>query len=199
MQKSKTALLEYKKDLEVIESGEEILEQKRNILLSEIMTILDTVEERREKLDELVEKSYSLLIKAFMENERESIEKEAKLIGFKGELQVTKKNFIGIAIPEIAFKIEKENFPVSATVESLFLDVAKESFSKALELILGLARIEIKAWKLSQELKKTAIRVNALKNYYLPSYQKEIKEIQSALEESEREFLTVLKRGMKHL
>ena len=193
-QKSKTALLEYKEDLIVIQSGQEILEQKRNILLNEIMKILDSVEDKREKLNELVEKSYSLLIKAFMENDRDTIEKEAELISFKGELKVIKKIFIGIAVPVIDFKIQKDDFPVSAITESLFLDVAKQSFSKALELILELAQIEIKAWKLSQELKKTVVRVNALTNYYLPYYENEIKQIQNLLEESEREFLTILKR-----
>ena len=193
-QKSKTALLEYKKDLLVIQSGQEILEQKRNILLNEIMKILDSVNDKREKLNELVEKSYSLLIKAFMENDRDTIEKEAELISFKGDLKVIEKNFIGIAVPVIDFKIQKNDFPISAITESLFLDVAKQSFTKALELILELAQIEIKAWKLSQELKKTVVRVNALTNYYLPHYEDEIKQIQNLLEESEREFLTILKR-----
>ena len=193
-QKSKTALLEYKKDLLVIQSGQEILEQKRNILLNEIMKILDSVNDKREKLNELVEKSYSLLIKAFMENDRDTIEKEAELISFKGDLKVIEKNFIGIAVPVIDFKIQKDDFPISAITESLFLDVAKQSFTKALELILELAQIEIKAWKLSQELKKTVVRVNALTNYYLPHYEDEIKQIQNLLEESEREFLTILKR-----
>ena len=193
-QKSKTALLEYKKDLDVIQNAEGILEQKRNILLNDIMAILDDVEEKRKKLNELVKKSYSLLIKSFMENERDVIEKEANLINFKGELQVVKKTFIGIEIPHVTFKVDKEKFPISATAETLFLDIAKESFSKSLELVLEVARIEIKAWKLSQELKKTVVRVNALKNYYIPKYEKEIKEIQTSLEESEREFLTVLKK-----
>ena len=197
-QKSKTALLEYEKDLDIIENAENVLEQKRNILLNDIMEILDEVEERRKKLNEVVEKSYSLLIKSFMENDRDIIEKEANLINFKGELNIVKKTFIGIEIPDITFKTQKEKFPVSATGETLFLDVAKESFTKALELIFEVAKIEIKAWKLSEELKKTVVRVNALKNYYIPKYQKEIKEIQTSLEESEREFLTILKKVSSH-
>ncbi len=57
------------------------------------MDILDDVEEKRDKLNELVKKSYSLLIKSFMENEKDVIKKEASLINFQGELKVVKKNF----------------------------------------------------------------------------------------------------------
>lgn len=193
-QKSKTTLLEYEKDLSMIENAEDILEQKRNILLKDIMDILDSVESKRKELNELVKKSYDLLIKAFMENDRDTVEKEAELLTFQGDLQVVKKTFLGIEIPVVDFKIEKEKFPISASSESLFLDVAKESFSKALKLVFELAQIEIKAWKLSVELKKTVVRVNALKNYYIPHYEEQIKEIQTSLEESEREFLSILKK-----
>lgn len=194
VQKNKITLLEFKSELEVISSAEEILEQKRNILLNDIMSILNEVDVKRKKLNELVEKSYSLLIKAFMESDRESIEKEANLTKFKGEINIVKKVILGIEVPDVHFKLDKETFPVSATAETLFLDVARQSFNKAVELILEIARIEIKAWKLSEELKKTVVRVNALKNHYMPTYEKEIKEIQSSLEESEREYLSVLKK-----
>jgi V/A-type H+-transporting ATPase subunit D len=63
-----------------------------------------------------------------------------------------------------------------------------------MDLILELSSIEIKIWRLAEELKKTVTRVNALKNYYLPKYKNEIKNIESALEESEREFLSILKQ-----
>lgn len=192
--KNKTTLLEYKKDIQVIKNGEEILEQKRNILLSEIIKILDEVEIKRENLNELVLKSYRLLIKGYMESDREDIEKKAKLINFEGEFEVIEKSFIGVVIPEISFKIPKNGFPINATDESLFLDFAKESFDHCLQLILELAQIEIKAWKLSNELKKTVVRVNALTKHYIPNYQKNIKEIETSLEETEREFLIIQSR-----
>ena len=41
--KNKTALLELKKDLSLVHNGAEILEEKRNILLKEIVSLLDEV------------------------------------------------------------------------------------------------------------------------------------------------------------
>ena len=80
---------------------------------------------------------------------------------------------------------------------TIYLDLARISFIKSVEMILKLSSMEIKVWRLAKELKKSVIRVNALKNYYLPKYRKEIKEMESSLEESEREFLVILKRLVK--
>ncbi len=66
--KNKTALLELKKDLSLVHNGANILEEKRNILLKEIILLLDKVEEERLKLNEAVRQSYRQLIKAFMES-----------------------------------------------------------------------------------------------------------------------------------
>jgi len=60
---------------------------------------------------------------------------------------------------------------------------------------LALAEIEFKAWRIAEELKKTVVRVNALQKYYVPMYEKSIKETEASLEEVEREFLIVVKKA----
>ncbi len=192
--KNKTALLELKKDLDLAYGGAQILEEKRNILLKEIIALLDQVEEERTKLNEAVQQSYRTLIKAFMESGKVQLKKEASLPVFKGELHVYEKSFIGILVPEITYKLQPVRFPLNIGSETLFLEVARKSFMDTTSLILALAEIEFKAWRLARELKKTIVRVNALQKYYVPKYNKAIKETTIALEEVEREFLLVLKR-----
>ncbi|SNZ09149.1 V/A-type H+-transporting ATPase subunit D [Persephonella hydrogeniphila] len=193
-QASKSALLDLKKELEIIKNGRDILHQKKEILLKEILKILDKVEEMRDRLNEAVIRSYNLLIKAYMEAGRETVIEESKLAVFRGELNVIPKTFLGIPVPEVKFKLYRLKFPLSSVSENIFIDVARQSFIQCVNLILELASIEIKAWKLAEELKKTVIRVNALERYYIPEYEKRIKKIQSALEETEREFLFLLKK-----
>jgi len=193
--KNKTALLELKKDLDLACGGAQILEEKRNILLKEIIALLDRVEEERTKLNDAVQESYRTLIKAFMESGKVQLKKEASLPIFKGELHVYEKSFIGILVPEITYTLQPVRFPLNITRETLFLEVARKSFMKTTSLILTLAEIEFKAWRLARELKKTVVRVNALQKYYVPKYNKAIKETTTALEEVEREFLLVLKRS----
>lgn len=187
MIKNKSTLLELKKDLEIVNEGEEILSKKRDILLKEIMQIADTVDKRRKELNETIKSSYNILIKALMENQNLSSESFVKT-----ELKVVQKSFLGIVIPKIDFKITQK--PQISLNTDIFEDLARESFFKCLKMILELAELEIKIWKLSTELKQTLVRVNALKYHYIPKYEKEIKEIKTYLEESEREFIAVIKK-----
>ena len=193
--KNKTALLELKKDLELVHNGAEILEEKRNILLKEIIALLDEVEEERPKLNEAVRESYSMLIKAFMESGKTQLKREAALPVFNGKLHVYEKSFIGILTPKITYELEQVRFPLDISSETLFLEVARKSFIDTTEQILALAEIEFKAWRLAEELKKTVVRVNALQKYYVPEYDKAIKETTASLEEVEREFLIIVKKA----
>jgi len=193
--KNKTALLELKKDLELVHSGAQILEEKRNILLKEIISLLDEVEEEREKLNKSVQQSYQSLIKAFMESGKVQLKKEAALPVFNGKLRVYEKSFIGILIPKITYELQQVRFPLNISGETLFLEVARKSFIDTTSDILALAEIEFKAWRLAAELKKTVVRVNALQKYYVPEYDKAIKETTASLEEVEREFLLVIKKA----
>ncbi|MBK3332653.1 V-type ATP synthase subunit D [Persephonella atlantica] len=191
--RNKSSLLYLKEELAIVKDGKEILQQKRDILIKEIFSLLDRVEELRTQLNQSVLHSYNLLKKAYMESGKEKVLKEAQLSVFRGELTVKEKVFMGIVIPEVKFKLKKEKFPVMPVSERLFTDLARQSFFQTLEIILKVAQIEIKAWRLAQELKKTVIRVNALEKYYIPLYEKQLKSIQSSLEEAEREFLFLLK------
>ncbi len=193
--KNKTTLLELKKDLALVNSGAEILEEKRNILLKEILALLEEVEEQRPKLNEAVRESYRMLIKALMESGKEQLKREAELPVFNGKLHVYEKSFIGILTPKITYELEQVRFPLDISSETLFLEVARKSFIDTTEQILALAEIEFKAWRLAEELKKTVVRVNALKKYYTPEYENAIKETTASLEEVEREFLIVVKKA----
>ncbi len=193
--RNKTALLELKKDLELVYSGARILEEKRNILIKEIISLLDEVEKERQDLNKVVTESYTILIKAFMESGQVQMKKEASLPVFHGKLHVYEKSFIGILVPEITYELQQIRFPLNISGETLFLELARKSFTEATSQILALAEIEFKAWTIAEELKKTVVRVNALQKYYVPKYEQAIKETSASLEEVEREFLIVVKKA----
>ena len=191
--KNKTALLELKKDLDLVYHGAQVLEETRNIMLKEIVSILDEIEEERIKLNNAVQKSYQTLIKAYMESGEVRLKKESELPLFHGKLHVYETRFLGILTPKITYELEQVRSPLNISGETLFMEVARKSFIDTTSSILGLAEIEFKAWRLVKELKKTVIRVNAMQKYYIPEYDKAIKETTIALEEVEREFLLLLK------
>lgn len=192
--KNKTVLLELNKDLSLVNNGASILEEKRNILLKEIISLLDKVEEERLSLNVTVQESYTLLIKAFMESGKVQVKKETALPIFDCKLHVYEKSFIGILTPQITYEQQQVRFPLDISSETLFLELARKSFTDATSKILAIAEIEFKAWRLTDELRKTVIRVNALQKFYVPEYEKAIKDTSAALEEMEREFLVINKK-----
>ncbi|MDQ7055062.1 MAG: V-type ATP synthase subunit D [Persephonella sp.] len=125
------------------------------------------VEELREQLNQSVLHSYNLLKKAYMESGREKVMREAQLSVFRGELEVKEKVFMGIVIPQVAFKLKRE-ISCDACFRKAVYRPCWTVFFQSLELILQIAQVEIKVWKLAEELKKTVVRVNALEKYYIP-------------------------------
>ncbi|SNR61455.1 V-type ATP synthase subunit D [Desulfurobacterium atlanticum] len=192
--KSKTQLLELKKDLNVMEEGKDILQHKRNVLIKEILKHLDRVEKAREELNIYVQKAYAMLKKAYMEEGRESVKEYVDTTALKGKIEAKEKSFIGIPVPSISYQLDLEKFPVDIVSESIFVDLARTAFIDSVKKVMELAEMEIKAWKMAEELKKTVIRVNAVEKYYIPMYEKAIKEIETALEEQELEFLSTIKK-----
>lgn len=110
----------------------------------------------------------------------------------KGILRYMRR-VMGIPIPEVKYKVYRVKTPLNPVSEYIFVDLARNSFMEAVRLILEVASTEIKAWKLAEELKKTVVRVNALEHFYIPEYEKAVKEISDSLEEMERELLILIK------
>ncbi|OMH40744.1 V-type ATP synthase subunit D [Desulfurobacterium indicum] len=192
--KSKTQLLELKKDLQVMEEGKDILQHKRNVLIKEILKHLDKVEKARQELNIYVQKAYAMLKKAYMEEGKDSVKEEVETTSLQGTVEAVEKSFIGIPVPSIKYQLNFEKFPIDAVSESIFIDLARTAFIDAVKKVMELSEMEIKAWRLAEELKKTVIRVNAVEKYYIPMYKKAIKEIETALEEQELEFLSTIKK-----
>ncbi len=189
MLRSKTALLNLKSDLELVKEGKGILEQKRNIILREIVRILDRVEAERQRLNTIVLNGYKLTVKGYMEVG------ESELAKVKPEesLNVTarKRIFAGIVVPEVKLEVDRKT--ILEPTDSVFSELVRKTFEEAVRIMVSLAEIEIKGWRLAEELKKTVIRVNAIEKYYLPKYKNEIKRIEEALNEDEIRSISILK------
>ncbi|RKQ61879.1 V/A-type H+-transporting ATPase subunit D [Thermovibrio guaymasensis] len=190
MIKSRTELLKLKEEKEFLEEGKRIFEEKRNILLKEVMKIVDEIEEKRKRLNVKVLEGYRNLSKAIMETGEERLLKE-KSKGGKINLNVKKIVFAGVVLPKVTYEFKKE---VSIDREDvIFVKVAEKIFREVVELILEIAELEMKGWRMAEEIKKTTIRINAIENFYLPDYKLKIKRIEEDLEEEERNSIALLK------
>ncbi len=190
MIKSRTELLKLKEEIKFLKDGKAIFEEKRNILLKEVMSIVDDIEKKRKELNTKVLEGYKILSKAIMEVGEEKLLKESSGKE-KISLNVEEQVFAGVVVPKVSFEFKKE--VEIERGEGIFSKLSEKIFREVVELILEIAELEMKGWRIAEEIKKTTIRINAIENFYLPNYKEQAKKIEEELEESERNSIALLK------
>jgi len=190
---TKTNLMRMKQDFEFAQEGHDLLAQKREILVNELMAIMDRARQVQEETDEAFGLAYDALAKAVVRMGRRKVESAADAVNIRTNLRISERRIMGVAVPIIDATFEDNPPYYSPGDTSFWLDESVEHFRDILKRVGKLAETFISVMNLTQVVKKTIRRVNALEKIALPDYDETIKYIQSALEESEREAFFTLK------
>ena len=198
---TKSNLLTIKEQLAVAEDGYELLEQKREILVMELMHLVDKVKVLEQKINKKVESAYPELKKMLMQVGGDRIERISKAIHY--DFVITEKPVVaaGMSFNTIDVELPKKQLFYSYTDSFANTDKVMLDFFDLLALLTEMASIRTMVWRLATEVKKTQRRVNALDKMVIPQNRETKKYIESVLEERERENVFVLKnlksRGKK--
>lgn len=198
---TKSNLLSIKEQLAVAEDGYELLEQKREILVMELMHLVDKVKVLEQKINKKVESTYPELKKMLMQVGGDRIERISKAIHY--DFVITEKPVVaaGMSFNTIDVELPKKQLFYSYTDSFANTDKVMLDFFDLLALLTEMASIRTMVWRLATEVKKTQRRVNALDKMVIPQNRETKKYIESVLEERERENVFVLKnlksRGKK--
>ena len=190
---TKTNLMRLRQDFVFSTEGHELLEQKREILVNELMAIMDRAKQVQAEADEAFRKAYEALIRAVIKMGRKRVESAAEAVNIKTNLRISERRIMGVAVPVIETAFEDNPPYYSPGDTSFWLDETIQDFRAILKILGKLAETIISVMNLTQEVKKTIRRVNALEKIALPDFEDSIKYIESALEESERETFFTLK------
>ena len=181
-------LIQTKKTLSLAESGKDVLERKRDILLRELRNNIYDAEKIREDLLDALFKAYQSLKKANMATGPETISNVALGSSFEADFLLDFRSIMGVTIPIVEFQSEtdvKPDYGFGNT--NAELDMAFKQFYGVLELIADLARAEGATFQIANDVKITQRRVNALNHVLIPMYRSLAKRIELVLEEKERE------------
>ena len=190
---TKTNLMRLKQDFAFAKEGYDLLEQKREILVNELMAIMDRAKQTQTEADEAFRKAYESLVNTVVKMGQKRIESVAEAVNIKTSLRISERRIMGVAVPVIDTAIEDNPPYYSPGDTSFWLDETIRNFMAVLKILGKLAENIISVINLTQEVKKTIRRVNALEKIALPDFEESIKYIQSALEENEREVFFTLK------
>lgn len=182
-----------KSRLALSKQGYELLDKKRNILVREMMSLLDQVEQIQADMDSIFSSAYLALQEANIRLGIHMVSQIGEAIGPETNVQIETKSVMGVEIP-ILNQLDQALSPqygIAKTERSL--DEAYLQFTRVKHLSMQLAEIENAIYRLAFHIKQTQKRANALKNIMIPKYEKITKDIATALEEKEREEFTRLK------
>ena len=177
--------------------GHDLLDQKRKILMAELMGHIEEVGVIQEEIKKIFANGYESLQAAHIVMGVHRIEFLAKSVPIEDSFIVRLRSIMGVELPQVD-PISPEAPPVySFGATSPVLDDAYVNARKVLVLIGRLAEIHTSVTRLAVQIRKTVRRVNALEKITIPFQEKTIKVISNILDENDREDVVRMKLSKK--
>lgn len=190
---TKGNLMLAKNTLNLSRQGYELLDKKRNVLIREMMDLIDSAKEIQSQIDTTFSKAYKALQAVNITFGISNVDQIGYAIPLENSIEINTRSVMGVEIPMLNADISRQGCPYGVYRTNSALDEAYKEFEKVKLLSVKLAEVENSIYRLAASIKKTQKRANALKNIMIPRYTKIAKDIESALEEKEREEFSRLK------
>lgn len=196
---TKSNLIKAKSSLVLSKKGYELLDKKRNVLIKEMMEFVDKARNMHNDIYRVIEEAYEALQKANITLGVKSVEDMSHSVPNDEYFDVLLKSVMGVDIPTVKYKEEKIIPTYGFYNTNSAIDEARQKFKEVRYKVYELAEVENSIFKLAKEIEKTQKRTNALQHIQIPKYKEQVKYIQDALEEKEREDFFRLKKLKKKL
>jgi V/A-type H+/Na+-transporting ATPase subunit D len=190
---TKSNLLVLKRQLAFAEEGYDLLEQKRQILIFEMMSRLNHARDAEQGAYEALRRAFAALREAQLDEGSAAIDKAILAVKMDHQVDISDQHLMGMKIPHVTVRTEPVSVQFGVGGTSANTDVAMIRFIEVLPLLAKLAELENAVMRLARELRKTQRRCNALSKIFMPDYKETISYIMGSLEERERESFVILK------
>jgi len=190
---TKSNLFAVREQLTTAREGFELLEQKREILIMELMRLVEEVKLLEHDLDRRVVSAYGSLKGMLARIGHETARDVSAGIFFDYSTREKPSKLMGIPLPTVEVGMPRMELKYSFMNTSAACDATTVEFFELLKLLARMAEIRTMVWRLAKEVRKTQRRVNALEKIVIPDVEETRKFIEGVLEEREREVFFVQK------
>ena len=190
---TRSNLMKVKEELAFSRLGYELLDQKRSILVSELLTLVDQAVDYQNRVEKALLEAHQALQDAIMHMGRLRLGNLAGAVGITSEIELGRRRVMGVSLPRVHTSYEGEGPFFSPEGTSMLSEVALERYRDALTLMGHMAELKVSIMRLSREVKKTIRKVNALEKLVIPDKEDTMRYLVSRIEESERESFILLK------
>ncbi|MBU1077675.1 MAG: V-type ATP synthase subunit D, partial [Spirochaetes bacterium] len=175
---TKTNLLKLRQELRFSQEGYELLDQKRNILIVELMGIIDTAKAIQKEVDEAFQNAFESLSNSVKSIGRRNIKMLSRAIKIETNIVISKRKVMGVSLPVVRVDTV-DNSPYFSLIDNSFwIDDSVKNFKDVLKILGNLAEVRVSLMRLAFEVKKTIRKVNALEKIAIPDYHATIKDIE---------------------
>ena len=190
---TKSNLLAMKEQLAISTNGYELLEEKREILVRELMHLVEKVKLLEKQMDKAVNQAYPAFKRMLMVDGADQIQRLSHGIHYDFHMNEKKVTIGGMGFSSIDVELPQQELFYSFNGTDANTDDTVSKFFDLLSILTQMASIRTIVWRLADEVKKTQRRVNALDKMIIPQTTETKNYIESVLEERERENVFVLK------
>ncbi len=190
---TKTNLLKLKEELAFADLGHELLDQKRSILVAELMTLVDQAAAYEKQVEDILAKAYDALEDASLAMGKLKVLSLSGAITIDASINLSTRKIMGVSLPVVTTKFTDNAPYYSALGVDFRIDIAVKAFRDVLNLMGHFAELKVSIMRLAAEVKRTIRKVNALEKIAIPELQETIRHIQNRLEENERDMFILMK------
>ena len=184
---TKSNLLNLKKSIKTAKQGYTLLDKKRTALVHNLTMLAPEIKKMQKEYSAAFKAAFEALAAAKLDNGSDKISLLANICVENLDVEIKNKSIMGISIPVIGNFPENLNPHISMINSKTSVDEAIKKFKQAVAVSIKMIELETTVRKLIAEIKKTQKRANALDYILIPKYSEQIKNLESALEEKDRE------------
>ena len=196
---TRSNLIKLKDELKFAKLGHELLDQKRNILIIELLTLVDQAVDYQSRVEASLVDAYGSLQTAVMAMGKLKVGNLSGAVNIDTNISLKERRVMGVRLPKVETTFD-ERGPYFSPMETSFqVEDALDNFKEALKLMGRLAELKVSIMRLAQEAKRTIRKVNALEKIAIPDLEETLIYTQSRLEEAERESFLLMKQVKNRL
>jgi V/A-type H+-transporting ATPase subunit D len=184
---TKSNLLRVKERLAVAEEGYDLLNQKREILVMELMRTVERVKLLERGLDERIAVAYPALKRMLVVVGRAKADRIAATVRYSYDIREKREMIAGMDLPSLEVRLPAPALKYSPANSFAECDETMLEFFELLKILTEMAAVRTVAWRLAREVRKTQRRVNALEKLVIPVSRETRAYIEASLEERDRE------------
>lgn len=190
---TKSNLMKTRDELKFAKLGFDLLDQKRSILVSELVNLTERAETQQRALENTLTEAYKSLENAVLRMGKLKIHSLSAAVNIESSIKLSSRKVMGVGLPVVNTDFHEKAPYFSMTDTPFYIDEAVSRFKTAVESMGEFAEIKISIMRLAREVKKTIRKVNALEKIAIPDLEETVRHIANRLEEAERENLILMK------